>query len=246
MSIIPYSTYWINLKRSKDRRKHMEKELNKLKVKHTRIEAINGKKLETYDYNLSLLTLKSNTPGEIACTLSHLKAIKASYDNNDSMCIIMEDDVCFELCQYWTKSLKQVVKEAPKDWEILQLNTSNANELWKFYETKAKPYLKWNKLYYSGLVYIIKRKAMEKLLNTIFKQVINNKRFLADYVIYDTCITYTLSKPLFMHMLFASSIQQERIKQYNGKEQYWGEKSNRLISKYMYKKNVNCEPVLEI
>lgn len=220
----------------------MEKELNKLKVKHTRIEAINGKKLETYDYNLSLLTLKSNTPGEIACTLSHLKAIKTSYDNNDSMCIIMEDDVCFELCKYWTKPLKQVVKVAPKDWEILQLNTSNANELWKFYETKAKPYLKWNELYYGTVCYLINRNGMNKIIDKYNGKLLNTSKFVSDYIVYINCITYTLTKPLFLHMLFSSLIQQERMKQYNGKEQYWGEKSNKLISKYMYKRFVSCEP----
>ena len=78
-----YPVYWINLETSKNRKNHMITELNKLNIKHFRINAIDGKKLT--DFDISPKTMKNNTLGEIGCALSHLKAIKTSFNNNDSM-----------------------------------------------------------------------------------------------------------------------------------------------------------------
>ena len=43
------AVYWINLKRAKDRRKHMEKLLKNVKVPNTRIQAIDGKNKNVRD-----------------------------------------------------------------------------------------------------------------------------------------------------------------------------------------------------
>ena len=255
-SFFIYPVYWINLKKSKSRRTHMIKELNKLNAKHLRINAIKLMQRETPPYwfqevgekltnfNISSKTIENNTLGEIGCALSHIKAIKTSFNNNDSICMIMEDDISFKLYKYWDKTLSDIVNNAPKDWDIIQLNTSNADELWKMHtKQNTKEYLKWNKNYYSCLAYIINKNGMKKVLSKYDKKTIDEEDFISDRIIYEECNTYTLSKPLFLfEEKFKSTLQTDRLKLKNIKEEKkdfssdwrWEIKSNRIITKHMY------------
>jgi len=251
-SFFIYPVYWINLKKSKSRRTHMIKELNKLNIKNFRVDAINGKQIEYQEhywnhpsgFNISTKTTANNTLGEIGCALSHIKAIKTSFNNNDSICMIMEDDISFKLYKYWDKTLSDIVNNAPKDWDIIQLNTSNADELWKMHtKQNTKEYLKWNKNYYSCLAYIINKNGMKKVLSKYDKKTIDEEDFISDRIIYEECNTYTLSKPLFLfEEKFKSTLQTDRLKLKNIKEEKkdfssdwrWEIKSNRIITKHMY------------
>jgi len=237
-----YPVYWINLEKNTNRQTHMIKELNKLNVKHLRISAIDGKKLT--NINISYKTVENNTLGEIGCALSHLKAIETSFNNNDSISIIMEDDVSFKLYKYWDKTLSDIVNNAPKDWDIIQLNTSNADELWKMHiNENIEEYLEWNEDYYSCLAYIINKNGMKKVLSKYDKKTIDEEDFISDRIIYEECNTYTLSKPLFLfEEKFKSTLQTDRLKLKNIKEEKkdfssdwrWEIKSNRIITKHMY------------
>jgi len=229
-----YPVYWINLEKNTNRQTHMIKELNKLNVKHLRISAIDGKKLT--NINISYKTVENNTLGEIGCALSHLKAIETSFNNNDSISIIMEDDVSFKLYKYWDKTLSDIVNNAPKDWDIIQLNTSNADELWKMHtKQNTKEYLKWNKEYFSCLAYIINLKGMQKVLSKYDKKNIDTDVFVSDKIIYKECNTYTLSKPLFtFQSKFKSTLQKDRLVFKNVEEKNWEIKTNRIITKHMY------------
>jgi len=243
-SFFIYPVYWINLKKSKSRRTHMIKELNKLNIKNFRVDAINGKQIEYQEYywnhpsgfNISTKTTANNTLGEIGCALSHIKAIKTSFNNNDSICMIMEDDISFKLYKYWDKTLSDIVNNAPKDWDIIQLNTSNADELWKMHtKQNTKEYLKWNKNYYSCLAYIINKNGMKKVLSKYDRKNIDSNIFVSDKIIYKECNTYTLSKPLFLFELkFESTLQEDRIKLKKFKEENWEIKTNEIVSKHMY------------
>ena len=91
---------------------------------------------------------------ELACTLSHLKAIRQAYEDGAPTALIMEDDasleyVCesappthararllsYRLCparcvarwQYpqWDSSLAELIDAAPSGWQVLQLATNN-------------------------------------------------------------------------------------------------------------------------
>lgn len=59
------------------------------------------------------------TKGELACTLSHVKAIRYAYENNLGTVCICEDDTSFDLIPYWKKSLEAYFFLAPSDWKII-------------------------------------------------------------------------------------------------------------------------------
>ena len=76
---------------------------------------------------------KKFTYGEIACSLSHLRAIATAWADGVQTALIVEDDISFEYLPAWPLSLQQLALRAPANWEILQLYTSN----WKQYEERA-------------------------------------------------------------------------------------------------------------
>ena len=75
--------------------------------------------------------------GELACSLSHLRAIATAWADGVQTALIVEDDISFEYLPAWPLSLQQLALRAPANWEILQLYTSRA----KLYKEKAElPY----------------------------------------------------------------------------------------------------------
>lgn len=115
--------YYINLNRSLERNNHMVSELSKLSLNYQRVEAIDGR------HNLSHLYEgdPQNTKSEIACTISHFKAIETFLNdasNQDEMAIIAEDDLSLEFVDKWKKSLSGYIEDltaVDPDWEIFQL-----------------------------------------------------------------------------------------------------------------------------
>ena len=60
------------------------------------------------------------TPGFIGCALSHLCAINKAKQNNDEMCIVVEDDCMFTI-DNWEQRLIQVLgwlQKNPEEWEV--------------------------------------------------------------------------------------------------------------------------------
>jgi len=84
--------YYINLNRSTDRNTML---LNTFKeygiTNYKRVEAIDGTLENFKDKYTSECSNK-----EIACSLSHIKAIENAYNDNCNYAIIMEDDCNFE------------------------------------------------------------------------------------------------------------------------------------------------------
>ena len=213
-----FPIYYINLDRVKDRRDFMEKQVKKYGVKMTRISAVDALDLDWksgmandipyenhYEKNESP---KSNKMGELGCTLSHLYTIKQSYDNGDEIALILEDDVDIGLAALWEKSLKELIKSVPKDWECINLLPLKMDR--KKYNTFVP--LELGKHWGTG-AYIINRKGMEKVL-----KVYNNNKFIlhgpqqlmADWFIYelsDNVYVYT-KKLLFILSDFTSNIQE--------------------------------------
>ncbi|HCO67739.1 MAG TPA: hypothetical protein DIT04_08320 [Dysgonomonas sp.] len=92
MAVPSYETYVINLDRAKDRLEMMEKEFSQYSMSFERIEAVDAKNLEKYDYIVKNKYDRDLVPGEIACSLSHIKAIKTFYESGKSFGLILEDD----------------------------------------------------------------------------------------------------------------------------------------------------------
>ena len=180
-SSIDYIFYWINLDKSNDRRIRMVQLLEKQKVKNIRISAIDGG--------------EDSKMRACACSASHIKAIKTFYESGDEIGIICEDDISFEYKKYWRNNITNVIHEAPKDWEILQLGVITT-WFWPYVIVKHSKqlYIPYHEYIYSTICYVINRKGAEKLLN--IKETPSNT---AELYIYKNVKTYTYKYPMFTY-----------------------------------------------
>ena len=117
--------YIINLDRSKDRHKFMKDQMKDYTITNYQfISAVDGKKIKKrknnmYDYeDISFFNNDDTvTNGELGCTLSHLKAISEVLKNNNDYAIICEDDADLFWVRTWDRTIKNIVDDAPGDWE---------------------------------------------------------------------------------------------------------------------------------
>ena len=195
--------YWINLDRSPDRRETMEKMFEDEVfngISNERISAVDG---NNEDIVYSLFTTNNYSAGtkEYACTISHLNTIKKFNGSNNSVALILEDDATLELKKYWTKSIHEIIENAPSDWEIIMLN-------YIILPGNEHPFLTWkddadytDMLPSGTLSYIINKKGANKIID-----IKNNKYVLnddihqvADAYIYNSAKTYCYKYPMFIY-----------------------------------------------
>jgi GR25 family glycosyltransferase involved in LPS biosynthesis len=168
--------YWINLDKDIQRRQNIEKLFLENNCPNVRIPAILGEPTEK--------------DKEIACTHSHVKAIRAFLESSDESAIICEDDLSFEHKKYWKTDVAGVVKNAPADWEIIQIAiTVHGDTINKFYT--SNDYLPHSPGHHSTLCYVINRMGAEKIVNV---PVIG----VADKFLYKCAKTYTYRYPMFV------------------------------------------------
>ncbi len=153
---------WINLDRSIERKEKLEKILEKINIPNYRICAIDGIKLVRPNYNYE----RTMSSYEIACTLSHLKALKFLSELSGNYFMVCEDDVCFNNLNYFTEDLEQIIKNAP-EFDILMIHKIYLYNL-------DKEYIDWNEhINKNGLnyqisgtaCYIISRDGINNVLN---------------------------------------------------------------------------------
>ena len=229
-SLVHYPIYWINLDRSKSRKKWIEKNFNKMGInKHTRVSAVDGKKLGMYNLSIPKEYYSNHSKNELACTSSHLKCIEKAYDNKDNVAIICEDDVCFSLLKVVDKSLYEIINKCPRDWEIIQLGINNPEHM-KLLLKEKREYVNWKRDYWGAFCYVINRKGINKIYNSCFKKgMINIKkgykhRIVADELIYNICKTYTLTKPVITFRTLGSTLHKSH--------EIWHEDSKKSLMKY--------------
>jgi len=188
-----------------DRRLYMEKQLNSLCRNYKRIKGINGKKITNISNDIvDNINFINDYPNlmktEIGCILSHFMAIRAAYDDYQDIAIICEDDVSFDTIGL-IPDLKEICNNAPDDWEILQLISGNKTN------DKTIKYIKREKNgSASTACYLINRKGIEKILNTVLSNdAITIKEIeegyptlgVADEYIYSLVNTYIVTPSLF-------------------------------------------------
>lgn len=205
--------YYINLDRSKIRKKFMEDQFNLYNLPYTRVSAIDGKKihskkgrLDDYLQYATNYTIIENTSKQVinysllACTLSHLKAILTAYENGDEWALILEDDACLALSPFWDQDLKSVIKQVPKGWGCLNLHTLRQ----KCLNNRSK-ILSFDKYgCWSAVCYIVNRKGMKDILEGLYEEYRgkgtfildktdpkNHKDIVADLFIYNRTKSYT-------------------------------------------------------
>jgi GR25 family glycosyltransferase involved in LPS biosynthesis len=162
--------YWINLKSSKKRHDNMMEILDLFPIKHIRVEAEDGHAPNTDHIYAEFTTNEFNrSTAEYACLLSHLKTIKDFSESDNEIALIMEDDISLEFSKNWNKSVNDIIKEAPSDWEIIMLNYITDRPL-------AYTYTYNRGDIYSTAAYIINRKGAIRFINSIYR----NKKFVLD------------------------------------------------------------------
>ncbi len=193
--------YWINLDRSTDRRQRMEAMFQDpvfYNVPIIRIKAVDGKasNIDTIlNANFEGMQPDNFTKVEYACTLSHINAIREFSKTNYKTALIMEDDMTLEYKPYWKKSVKQIMNNAPSDWEIIML-TYIIRQIPKNIYTKHN-----NNISGTG-AYIINKSATKNILNLTTNNIykLNNKSLhVADSFIYNYNNTYVYKYPLFIY-----------------------------------------------
>tara|TARA_R110000823_G_scaffold48160_2_gene122577 strand:- start:323 stop:988 length:666 start_codon:yes stop_codon:yes gene_type:complete len=95
-----FNCFYINLERRPEKRKFMEEQFNRLKLKVERVEGIDGQTLPDLEKDrlINELVVRWNTKqerqlGRIGCCLSHFKALKIALDRGLNNILIFEDDV---------------------------------------------------------------------------------------------------------------------------------------------------------
>ena len=202
--MITIPVYYINMDKSKDRNEWMIEQLSKNVERYYRVSGVNGyeiqnKEHDTVDGLEFYNDFKDLTLPQIGCTLSHLKAIQTAYENGENIVIIMEDDVYVDMTNLLDDSVEEFVKNAPEEWEILQLVHlgSNLNKSSKmFKEYTFHPHTRGN---YESCTssYLINRKGMENILkrlgrNPYYLDINTSDSGVSDCIIYDNATTFII------------------------------------------------------
>lgn len=203
--------YYINLDSDVERKEYMESQFKKYNIKnYTRIPGFDARNSNINEI-LSGETPPGLSLGEIGCSVSHLKAIKTWYENsNSSYAVIMEDDLMFDLVEYWTFTWEEFYNLIPYDWDIVQISIISVDKLSVYLH---KRFIND----FSTACYLINRNYAKKLidLHTVGEKFkLDNgckPRAVADDMIYNAGNTYSI--PLLLaDIKFDSSIHQHHIK----------------------------------
>lgn len=239
--------YYINLDRSEKRKYFMEAQFRKFNIfNYKRIKAVDGKKLKKSHDNIDDITFTNNyknlNNNELACLLSHLKAIKMAYDSGLDKVLILEDDCSLDLMFLWKNSITNIIKDLNKpDWEIFQLFTANCIN---FKSTGCTLQTK-TKECWGCVAYVINRKGMEKIINSIktsnYNEIILGKninntifpsRGQSDIFLYQIAKTYYLDIPLFF-VNNSNSFLKSTIALSNSRDMFNSNISEKIISHYI-------------
>ena len=202
--------YWINLDRSPDRRESMEELFNDSafdNIQTTRFRAVDYKDRDVYKhFNLNEVGIRNNRP-EYACFLSHLESIRTFANSNlpdSAVALIMEDDATLEYKPYWKKSISDVIKSAPSDWQIITLNYMFSEGVRIPNVNKFAEYEPNNGRFVSALAYLIRKSTAKEYMNLMYtngRYHLNLNMVLhhADVYLFNTLNTYAYKYPYFTY-----------------------------------------------
>ena len=199
--------YWINLDRATERRNNMEKILEYPvfgNIEKIRYPAIDGS-LENFQDIIMKTIYPRNyrcnfTNQEYACLFSHLNVIKKFSNSNYELALIIEDDITLEYKKYWKQNVRQIMENAPKDWEIIQLGyiIGNYNKI-----PEELYILNVDRKFYGTGAYIIKKSSAKNFIQNLIKgdKYLLNKNipYTADIYIYKMLKTYVYKYPYFTY-----------------------------------------------
>lgn len=158
--------YWINLERSPKRREYMEKLLDNEEIINKRIEAIDGNLISEkiiQESNSKNLLKRDLTRYEIACALSHIKAIQQAYDDGLEYVIIAEDDISFDYTENLTKSVKELIQNTKTLIQLIFFIKGIKQKIKMAQKYKNNDFYS-HKNYWCAAFYVIHRDYMEEVL----------------------------------------------------------------------------------
>jgi GR25 family glycosyltransferase involved in LPS biosynthesis len=186
--------FWINLDRAKRRRNIFINIFDTYNLEHTRIEAIDGNNIDLEEYKSKYNVNEKMSKFEVACALSHLKAIKLCYDQNLEFVLILEDDANFDYFKYKKKPIIELLDD-------LKNVNGDSIQLANIMNRKIFPYfIKINKLlvkgdYAGAQSYLITKEGMKKVLNNFEK---TKSIQLSEHMIFKKVNNYVI-KPYFSY-----------------------------------------------
>jgi len=229
--------YYINMKSSRRRRKGMESMLAGLSaelgptyhVNPFRIEAVTAEVAENLvhrkhikipsdiHYGRESKLGKIYSFRELACLLSHFKALDEAYHANHEVALIIEDDAVLE--PEFFRVLPSTLADAPEDWEVIQLFTLAPGVVRRFPTLRYTKFIHWFPSHWSTTAYLVNRKALKKIHDTfLFDGTVHLYKGLrtsvADEVVYLRLKTYTctLNAVTVDEVLYESTVQKATFK----------------------------------
>lgn len=154
---------------------------------------------------------------ELACTVSHLNAIRQAYkDDKSDVVLILEDDAVLSdtFVQHWRQL---ILEQAPQDWKVLQLASWQPGVLQHGLQL-LDPFISWQPYHWSTVAYMINRDGMEAVLQRTLAtgddevqwNLTSDIKVVADELIYDVDGAYTMTKPLIDSSGMPSTIQTKK------------------------------------
>lgn len=199
--------YWINMDRSTDRRVYMEELLADpafQDIPKERISAIDGKKDPEFVLQSYVMKRQDDRTSvvEYACLLSHLETIRKfaeSPQKTGDVALILEDDTSLDFKPYWTKSIREIMDSAPKDWDIILLSYMTPRE-----KIPTDDFTLAYGNHFSTAAYLINRKSAQKFTADTYQwdrkyHLTDEPRHVADEYIYNKTRAYTYKHPYFIY-----------------------------------------------
>jgi len=195
---------WINLNRSTERNVSMQEKLKNIPISNTRIEAIDGKNaalMKKYKQNIK----SKLSDYEVACLLSHIKAISFLSTKKGDYFLILEDDVSFENFEYFNFGLEIIIKKAPP-FDILMVFKTFGSQIDKVYSRWKEISSIDSRYPVTGAVaYVISRKGIETIMDNIKYDVeIDNFIYLNRDLQEADIFLYTISNTIIYKYNFFS------------------------------------------
>jgi glycosyl transferase family 25 len=116
----------ISLERAKERRENIKKQLDSLSINSVIMDAVDGNDLSADQLNKKIYLAggwrfgEAFMPGEIGCTMSHIKALEMAKNQSWPYVIVLEDDIT--ISSDFQKRLNLLFKLLPPDWEHVYLS----------------------------------------------------------------------------------------------------------------------------
>ena len=195
--------FYLNLDHRLDRKEHIESQFKKWGITdYTRVSAsrFSTAKIDEWAHKLDLMLL---APSDASIVMNEFTTLIEWYESGISdICMIVQDDLCFDLVEYWPFDWETVMKSLPYNWDIVQFYYCHDHVLKMHLHPRE-----WHSS--SAACFIVNRFFVEKLIKVHLKsdgtfKLDNSLRDMKvpresyssdDFLLYQICKSYTL--PLF-------------------------------------------------